>query len=436
MPEPMPSNQDAERALLSAILQRPDVLADAQSVTPEDFYVQAHGTIYAAVRTILDSGRRLEAVTLAEELHRIGRLDDVGGPAYLGDILDYSGHASGVPAYVETILELSRKRRLIRDLTDAVQTAYSPGATSDDVTERAFSALLTHPAGGTGPQQIGETARFALHDLERRTERKRAGGCGTTARPTGFLDLDRLIVGIEPGTYNILAGRPSMGKTAFAMAIAGNVCDAGGRVCVFSMETLRIGIATRLLSERARVPLMDIRTAELRDEHWQRLSTAMNKIAEWDLWVDDGRGLTPAQVGAAVRRLQATRAVDLIVVDYLQLMRAPGRSGNRTEAVGAISMGLQELSGTTGAAVLALSQLNRGVESRTDKRPMLMDLRESGQIEQDADLVAFIYRDAVYNPGADKHRAEIIIAKQRNGPCGTVDVHWDGPCAAFGNLGR
>jgi len=433
----LPANLDAERAVLSAILRDNALLAQVgDMLKPDDFYLEAHRVIYQTLQDLADRGQPLDAITLAEGLHKQALLDRAGGPAYIGDLIDYVGTTVGVKHYAQIVREKALVRRMIRAATEIASEGYEDiGDVHDflDSCETRIFDVLGANLSGSG-EHIRDVLKVALRQLEQLA----ASEDRVVGVTTGFRDLDELLLGLHASDLLILAARPAMGKTTFAMNIGANAALKGGAaVAVFSLEMSKEQLALRLLSSEARVGLKELRSGMIKDSDWPRLTEAARKLSASRIYVDDTPALSLPDLRAKCRRLKMEDHCDIILVDYLQLMRSGRNIESREQEISEISRGLKALAKELSVPVIALSQLNRSLEQRGDKRPILSDLRESGAIEQDADVIMFIYRDEVYHPDTeDKNAAEIIIGKQRNGPTGTVRLRFFGQYTRFDNYQR
>ncbi len=409
----------------------------ADQVLEGDFYRQEHRLIFAAISSQANEGQNFDVVTLAEHLERCGDLESVGGLPYLVRLAEETPSAANIKSYANIVREYSVMRQLISASTDIAESAYRPQGRKcaellDEAERKVFQIAEQTTRGGGGFEPIKSLLTKAVDRIETLFQQDEP----ITGVSTGFTDFDMMTSGLQHADLVIVAGRPSMGKTTFAMNIAENVAiQAGKAVAVFSMEMPGDALAMRMMSSLGRIDQLRVRTGKLEDDEWPRLSSAVSMLAETRLYIDDTPALSPTEVRARARRLKREHDdLGLIVIDYLQLMQAPGEGDNRTNEISAISRSLKALAKEIDVPVIALSQLNRSLEQRTNKRPIMSDLRESGAIEQDADLIVFIYRDEVYNEdSADKGIAEIIIGKQRNGPIGTTRLTFLGKYTKFEN---
>ncbi len=394
----------------------------------EDFYRHEHQLIYAAVGALINASKPADVITVFEHLQNQGKADDMGGLGYLNSLAQYVPSAANVRRYAEIVRERSILRKLVRASDEIATNAFNPqGKAVAAILDEAEQKIFKIGEQGSRMKQGFHSMEQLVVELLDRVEEMSQNPNDITGVPTGFYDLDRQTSGLQGGDLIILAARPSMGKTALAINIAEHVAlNEGLPVAVFSMEMGASQLAVRIVGSIGRIDQGHLRTGKLSDEEWPRLTEAIEKLRNISLHIDETPGLTVSELRANARRLaRQCGKLGLIVVDYLQLM-STSMSGdeNRATAVGEISRGLKMLAKELQCPVIALSQLSRGVEARTDKRPMMSDLRESGAIEQDADVIMFIYRDEYYTKEACKEPgvAEVIISKQRNGPTGTVKL--------------
>ncbi len=433
-----PHSVEAEASVLGSILLDNEVLVNhAASLIPEMFYREGHRKIFAAVRALADRGEPVDLVTLTEELRSRSQLDDVGGPAYLVGLADAVPTAAYAEAYLKIVEEKHTLRQLISASGKVMQLAYDAQLPLEELLDRA-EQLIFDLSRQRDTSEFQAMDRLVHQTFEYITQLHSSGGIGG-GLPSGFHDLDEQTTGLQPGSLNVLAARPSMGKTALALSIAQNVALRHKKaVAVFSLEMPAIQLALRLMCSEARVDMSRVRSGQLNERDYERLANAAGRLADARLIIDDAADLTIHELRGKCRRIIAQYgALDLVVVDYLQRMTAGGRGGgeNRQQEISTISRGLKSIARELDLPVLVLSQLSRQVESRPNHRPMLSDLRESGAIEQDADLVMFIYRDEYYNQDSDQQGiAEIIIGKQRNGPVGTVKLQFHSQHVRFNDL--
>jgi replicative DNA helicase len=430
-----PQNLEAEKAVLSAILLENDALhAVYTELKPEDFYHPAHRTIYEAMISLKEQSSPVDLHTLSDHLNEQKLLDAVGGPVALAELADYEAHAANVLHHARIVRDKATKRRLISVATEIVEMGYDGSEDADRLLDAAESRVfeITQATARPAFRSLHEEMQDTFDYVEALMSR----GGELTGLPTGFPDLDEMTGGLQPGELIIIAARPSMGKTALALNVARNAAvDHGRKVAVFSLEMTTRSLVLRLLSAEARIDSSAFRRGFIAQNDHTRLVNAAGRLSHAQIWIDDGSAATLLEIKAKARRLKAERGLDLVVIDYLQLAHADGEVERREQEISEISRGLKGLAKELDIPVVTLSQLNRGPEARADKRPMLSDLRESGAIEQDADLIGFIYRDEVYNKESeDEGIAELIIAKQRNGPTGTIRLQFEGRYARFGSL--
>jgi replicative DNA helicase len=438
-----PHSIEAEQSVLGGLLLENEALDKiADILSAGDFYQHDHKTIFEHIAKLIERNRPADIVTVAESLESTAELSQVGGIAYLGALAQNTPTAANIRRYAEIVRERHVMRKLVTVGSGIAESAYSPnGRDAQQLLDEAEAKIFQIAEGGQRSGQGFQDIKVLLPQVAERIDMlfSRDNPSDVTGLPTGFSDLDSMTSGFQGGDLVIVAGRPSMGKTAFSINIAENVAlDTGLPVAIFSMEMASTQLAMRMIGSVGRLDQHRMRTGKLEDEDWEKLTTALGKLNEAPIFIDEGAALSSFDVRARSRRLhRQCGKLGLIVVDYLQLMAAPaGRQGeNRATEISEISRSLKALAKELDCPVVALSQLNRSVEQRPDKRPVMSDLRESGAIEQDADLILFIYRDEVYNPDStDKGTAEIIIAKQRNGPIGRVRLTFIGEHTRFENF--
>ncbi len=431
-----PQDPAAEAAILGAILLNPDSLDRAQEdgLGSEDFSQPGHRTLFDCFIELYRSGQAIDMVTVPSRLTEQGVFETVGGLRALTDLTAAVPSVANLSHYVKVVREKATLRRLLETLESIAEDVFSPemkaGATLELAETRIFE--LRDAREKTQLARLGPVVEQVFNELRARSEMPD----DVTGIPTGFRDLDKLLAGLQDSDLVILAARPSMGKTAFALNIVAHAAmRAGASVAFFSLEMSKQQIGARMLTSESRVSGSRIRTGRMRNDDWQPMMDAVVRLDQAEVHIDDTPAITVGGVRARCRRLLAREGLDLVVVDYLQLMRSDAREQSREQEISSISRGLKGLAKELHVPVIALSQLNRGVESRADKRPMMSDLRESGAIEQDADVVMFLYRDEVYNKTPDNQGlAEVLVRKQRNGAIGEVDLHWRGEFARFENL--
>jgi replicative DNA helicase len=429
-----PHNLEAEESVLGSVMLSPDAANIAfEKLHAEDFYKPAHQAIFEAVAALFDGNQAIDAVTVADRLRRTGELERVGGAGYLATLLDGVPTTSNVGYYAEIVAETATRRRLLRAGfmlgTFAMQTERRIEDVLDAAEAEVFRVAERQVGDGLAP--VGPLLQSTLE----RIEELGARGGEITGLPTGFRDLDRRLAGLQPANLVVIAARPSMGKTALALNIAQNVAEHDGTVAVFTLEMSREEVVQRLLSSMAGVDSHRLRTGQLTPDLWNRVVRETSRLYQMPFFVDDSSDLTVTSIRAKCRRLARKRGLALVVVDYLQLMQSHAGSESRQQEIADISRSLKNLARELHIPVIAVSQLNRAVEARENKRPRLGDLRESGAIEQDADIVMFIYREEHYNPGSDQPGlAEVNIAKHRSGAVGTVQMNFAAEFARFRNF--
>jgi len=435
-----PHSIEAEQSLLGGLLidnEALDKVADVVSVS--DFYRQDHQIIYQHIHQLIERSQPADIVTVGESLESNAELNTVGGLEYLGLLAENTPTAANIRGYAQIVRERSIMRNLVQVGTEIVDSALSPqGRDAQQLLDESESKIFQIAEAGKN-DRIGFTdIKELLPQVAERIDQlfQRDNPSDVTGVPTGYKDLDMMTSGLQPGDLVIIAGRPSMGKTSLALNIAEYVAiDTGLPAAIISMEMSSTQLVSRLIGSVGKLNQHKMRTGQLDDNDWEKLSYALGQLNEAPIFIDEGSALNPYEVRARARRLhKQCGKLGLVVIDYLQLMGTAGSSENRATEISEISRSLKSLAKELNVPVVALSQLNRSVEQRPDKRPVMSDLRESGAIEQDADVIMFIYRDEVYNPETpDKGVAEIILAKQRNGPVGRVKLTFLGEFTKFEN---
>ena len=435
-----PHSLEAEQSLLGGLLidnEALDKVADIVSVT--DFYRQDHQIIYQHIHRLIERSQPADIVTVGESLESNSELNTVGGLEYLGLLAESTPTAANIRGYAQIIRERSIMRNLVEVGTDIVDNALSPqGRDAQQLLDESESKIFQIAEAGKNDRIGFADIKELLPQVAERIDQlfQRDNPSDVTGIPTGYKDLDMMTSGLQPGDLIIIAGRPSMGKTSLALNMCEYVSvDTGLPTAVFSMEMASTQLVSRLIGSVGKLNQHKMRTGQLDDNDWEKLSYALGQLNEAPIFIDEGSALNPYEVRARARRLhKQCGRLGLIVIDYLQLMGSAGSTENRATEISEISRSLKALAKELNVPVIALSQLNRSVEQRPDKRPVMSDLRESGAIEQDADVIMFIYRDEVYNPETpDKGIAEIILAKQRNGPVGRVKLTFLGEYTKFEN---
>ena len=434
-----PHSIEAEQAVLgSMLIDRESWDKVAELVTDADFYNHSHQVIFKVILKLLGESQPVDLITVSEALEHRNELEDAGGFAYLAELAKNTPSSANVTSYAKIVSERAITRELIGVAHEIAEVGYNPeGRDSADILDMAESKVFEIAEKRTGENEGPRDVDSVLDKTIKRLESLIETSKEVTGVTTGFSDLDKKTSGLQPSDLIIVAARPSMGKTTFAMNLCENAMMAETKpVLVFSLEMPSEQIMMRMLASLSRVDQTRIRTAQLDDQEWARVSNTMAMLKDKDnLFIDDSSGLTPMDMRSRARKLARERGgISLIMVDYLQLMRVPSLSDNRTLEIAEISRSLKALAKELEVPVVALSQLNRSLEQRADKRPVNSDLRESGSIEQDADLIMFIYRDEVYHENSEyKGIAEIIIGKQRNGPIGTSRLTFQGQFSRFDN---
>lgn len=431
-----PQNIEAEQAVLGAIFLEPSSLTIASEVLiPEDFYRAAHQKIFDVMLNLNDKGQAVDLITVTEELAAAKLLEDTGGVSYLSELAASVPTAANIEYYARIVEEKSLLRRLIRTATSIAQDGYAREDEVDSLLGEAEKSILevSQRKNAGAFHNIKDVLVRTYDNIEQLTNRDG----DITGIATGFAELDRMTAGFQRNDLIIVAARPSVGKTAFALNIAQNVATkTGENVAIFSLEMGAEQLVMRMLCAEGNINAQNLRTGSLTDEDWGKLTMAMGSLSNSGIFIDDTPGVRISDIRSKCRRLKQDQGLGMILIDYLQLIQGNGRSGeNRQQEVSEISRSLKALARELQVPVIALSQLSRGVEQRQDKRPMMSDIRESGSIEQDADIVAFLYRDDYYDKESEnKNIIEIIIAKQRNGPVGTVQLAFVKEYNKFVNL--
>ena len=433
-----PHSVQAEESLLGAMLLKQTAIADAvQIVQSGDFYKPAHGHIFEAISSLYGAGTPVDPVTVAEELKRAGLLEAIGGAAVLLSIQSRTPAVSNASHYAKIVEENALLRRLVSTASDIAELGYNPIGDVPKTLDVAESMIyeVAQRRVTDSMVELRDLLGSTLDRLESLYERKEA----ITGTPSGYNELDELTAGLQPNALIVVGARPAMGKTAFGLGAAANAALRAGKPSLyFSLEMGHIELTQRLLSAEGRIDATRLRNGQLNESDWGKVSKTLGRLAEAPLWIDDNPNLTIMEIRAKARRLKSKVGdLGLIVVDYLQLMSGRANAESRQVEISEISRGLKILARELECPVMALSQLSRALENRADKRPMLADLRESGSIEQDADVVMFVYRDEVYNKDTpDKGTAEIIVSKHRNGPTGVCRLAFLDYCTLFANMAK
>ena len=431
-----PQAVEVEQAVLGAMmLEQRAIVRAVETLDESCFYHAPHSRIFAAMIELFERGTAVDQLTLTEELKRRGQLDDVGGVVYLAKLGSEVATTANIDFHARIVLEKALGRKLIETSSEVIERAYAADEDVQTLIDNAEQKLFT-----LSENQIGEgfePLEKVMGETFEHLEHVQAGGGTVLGVDTGFADLNYQMSGFQKGDLIILAARPSVGKTALALTLARNAAvETGVGMAIFSLEMSKMQLAQRLLSVETKVDLHKLRTGRLRDEDWMNLTHNIERLAQAPIYIDDTPGISVLEARAKARRLQREHGVGMVIIDYLQLMSGHIRTQSREQEISHISRGLKAMAKELDVPVLALSQLSRAVESRTDRRPQLSDLRESGSLEQDADVVMFIYRPEMYDlksPDGESLEglAQIIIGKQRNGPIGSVDLMWNKESATY-----
>jgi len=434
-----PQSVEAEQAVLGGLMLAPEAYDRVADLLVErDFYRRDHQLIYRAIGELAQRDRPYDAVTLGEWFESQGLGEQVAGGAYLTELATTTPSAANIRAYAEIVRDKAVLRQLIDAGTEIVNDGFQPeGRQSSEILAHAEQRVFAIAEAGAKGRSDFTPINKALGDAFRVLQERHDNGGGVTGLPTGYVEFDQMTSGLQNTDLIILAARPAMGKTTFALNIAEYVAIKTKKaIGVFSMEMSDSQLAMRLIASNGRINATRLRTGQLDDEDWSRVTSALRIMKDTKIFIDDTPGISPDVLRAKCRRLKREHDLGLVVIDYLQLMAVPGNTENRATEISEISRSLKALAKELDIPVIALSQLNRSLETRTDKRPVMADLRESGAIEQDADIILFIYRDDYYNKdnSPDKGLAEIIIGKQRNGPTGSIKLKFFGEYTRFDNL--
>lgn len=431
-----PNSLEAERSVLGAMLQDERAVSLAtEALKPDDFYQPAHREIYAAMQQLVKNQSPVDLITVDTELSRTGMLEGIGGTQYLIGLSQYVPTTANVRAYIGIVQEKSVLRQLIGAAQSITQQCYTQKDPLPEVMNHAEKSIFDIVMNRSGGDTLVPIKDVLFNTYAQMEELSRLKG-RVSGVPTGFTDLDRMLTGMHAGELILIGARPSMGKTSFAMNIASYAAlQADKKVAVFSLEMPREQIALRMLCSEARVDMQRVRQGTMADADWMRIAQAIAPLSHADIYIDDTAGITPTQLRSKCRQLMMNHGLDLIVLDYLGLMHSDTGNENRQQEVSTISRQLKAIALELKIPLIACAQLSRASASRDNKRPILSDLRDSGSIEQDADVVMFLYRDAYYNPETeDKNIGEVILSKQRNGPLGTVRLAWLSEYTTYANL--
>jgi replicative DNA helicase len=429
-----PQNVDAEQSILSAILLDNEAIFHVQELlSPPDFYRESHQIIYANMLKLAEGSIPVDSITLVEELRRQNVLEKIGGAAYVSHISDLEPTAANVSYYATLVKEKALRRNLIGIATEIVAEGYGNEGDTGDIIDAAQKSILGI-SDSTSRQHVhplSDILRSNFEIIEKRFENKKS----ITGLTSGFKDLDGILGGFQNSEMIVLAARPSMGKTALALNFALNTALADHTpVLIFSLEMSKEQLCERLLCSQARIDSQRIRTGFLKEDDWKKLANAAGILSDAKIFIDDSVGIRISDIRARARRVKKENNIGLVIIDYLQFVRIAGRFNNKEQEIAEISRSVKDMAKELGLPVIALSQLNRSAEGRNDRRPMMSDLRESGAIEQDADVILFIYRDVVYNPDTEEPaKAEVKVAKHRNGPTGIAYLRFSNEYTRFEN---
>jgi len=431
-----PHDIDAEQAVIGSMLTDKDAVVDAiETLKPDDFYRQDNKTIYEAILNLYNRAEPIDIITVKSELTSFGKLESVGGLEYIAVLPDRVPTTANVEKYIKIVEEKSILRRLIKASNELIDLGYAETEEVDSIIEQAEKKVFEISQGKNqkGYTQIKDILVESFAEIEKLYNQKEP----ITGIPTGFADLDYKTAGLHNSDLVLIAARPAMGKSAFALNIATNAAvQANVPVVIFNLEMSKSQLVSRILCSEAMVDSNKVRTGKVEEDDWIKLATALGPLSEAPIYIDDTPGMTVTEIRAKCRKLKMEKNIGLIVIDYLQLIQGSGkRNSSREQEISEISRSLKILAKELDVPVIALSQLSRAAEQRADHRPMLSDLRESGAIEQDADIVMFLYRDDYYNPDSEKKNiAEVIMAKHRAGSTGTVELLWLGSYTKFVNI--
>ena len=432
-----PNNMEAEQSVIGAMLLDKNAISEASEILrSDDFYKEAHKLIFESIMELYDKNEPVDLVTLVDNLRKKNILEAVGGITYISNLLESVPTTANIRYYAKIVEDKSTLRKLIKSSSETIDKCYTGAEDVPSILDKTEKDIfdISQKAVTHDIEPMSRILEKGFDEIEKLYQNKGA----ITGVPSGFPELDIKTSGFQKGDMILIAARPSMGKSAFAMNIAQYAAIRNNNsVAVFSLEMSKEQLAYRMLCSEANIDMLKLRTGNLDDDDWVRLAQCAGPLASAKIFLDDTPAISITEVRSKCRRLKIEYGLDLIIIDYLQLMQGRGKTENRQQEVSEISRSIKALAKEMDTPVIAISQLSRAPEARTDHRPMLSDLRESGSIEQDADLVSFLYRDDYYNKDTDKKNiAEVIIAKQRNGPTGTVELAFIGKYAKFGSLDR
>lgn len=431
----LPNNLQMEQAVIGSMLMDRDAVAEvADLLTKDDFYYSQYGMLFSAIVELYNEGKPIDLAIVSNRLKDMGAPESVSNMSYIAEVLDSVQFASHAGEYARVVQDKAILRRMIKYAEKTMALCYESEESVNDILEQSEKDLFDITQKRNTGMQFAEMKEIALSVLDN-IEASAKRGSKVTGVPTGFIDLDNKLTGLHGSELILIAARPAMGKTAFALNIAQNAAMKSGiPVAIFSLEMSKEQLATRLIAMDSQVDSQAIRTGQILDNDWDKIMESTYRVGETQMYIDDTPGINIAELRSKCRKLKQTKDIGLIVIDYLQLMNAGGRSESRQQEISTISRALKKLARELDVPVVALSQLNRAVDSREDHKPVMSDLRESGAIEQDADVIMFIYRDDYYNKDSPKQRiADIIVAKQRNGSTGSVELAWLGEYTKFAN---
>ncbi len=431
----MPHNLEAEQSVVGSMLMNNDTIETAAEIlTGEDFYAKQNGLLFDAMCELAAEHKPVDIVTLGDRLREKGAPEEMQSPEFIRDILDAVPTSANIKYYAQIVYEKATLRRLIKISEDISKDCYASADSLENILENTEKNVfhLIQSRNTREFEPISEVVINALKKIQKASETKG----NITGLSTGFADLDFKTAGLQPSDFILIAARPSMGKTAFSLSILDHVVFRKNlSAAIFSLEMSKEQLVNRLFAMEAKIDAQNIRSGNLSDTEWESLAEASEVIGGSKLIIDDTPGISSTELRSKCRKYKMEQDIQLVIIDYIQLMTSGGRSDNRQQEISDISRSLKSLARELNVPVIALSQLNRAVESRTDHRPMLADIRESGAIEQDADVIMFLYRDDYYNPETEKKNvAEVIIAKQRNGPTGTIELTWQPKFTRFVNM--
>jgi replicative DNA helicase len=434
---PLPASEESEVATLGTMLiDKMCLEAGLDHLQPEDFYNPKNSDIFSAMNEVYKSNKPVDIVTVTEQLNKMKKLEAVGGVSHLSELAESVPTTANASYYMGIVKEKSGLRKLINIGKEMQELGYN-NESADEAIDKAESMVFGLATASGASQGMVKTKDFIYEYYNMLQERSKSGG-GLTGTSTGYTALDNMTSGLQKSDLIIVAGRPSMGKTAFSLNVAENVCDLGGKVSIFSLEMSKEQLLERMVCSQSKVSGENLRRGSLAQDEWAKVKDSLGKIKNWELEIDDNPSITVPEIRSKLRKSHAEKPIDLVVIDYLGLINMPSGKGiNKTDAVGETTKALKQLARELDCPIILLSQLNRGVEAREDKRPMMSDIRDSGSVEQDADVIMFLYRDEYYDVDSPaKGIAEVIIAKQRKGAVGKVELAFLKNITRFVNLER